>query len=137
MVRRYPYEGGLAPRNHRAPLQPSASMRLMDSFLMLAEEAKRSVISKHSIRGGNPLLMTQDSRKPMNLSSMMDCADKLTENTEGTCTHRSRLLASHASKVRTTQRSILGMRRCRAARAKNSAGCAKLPSAVRSLRSTS
>src|ERR1700720_4749571 len=126
MDRRYPYEGGLAPKSSSATSQPSASMRFMDSLtLMLPEEAKRSVMSKHSAWGGSPHLITLASKKLMKPSSVMDWADRLMENTDGTRIHSLRLLVSQTSKVRTTQRSILGMRRCCAALAKNSAGCTK------------
>src|SRR5271157_4074199 len=104
----------------------------MDSLtLMLPEEAKRSVTSKHSAWGGRPLFFMQDSTYETKFSSVIDCAERLIENTAGTRAHSLRLLASHASRVCTTQRSMFGMSRCCAALSRNSFGSLNLPSGVR------
>jgi len=56
------------------------------------------VMSKHSASGGGPLFVTQASKKPMNRSSVMDCANELIENTDGTRVHSLRLLVRFKSK---------------------------------------
>ena len=66
-MRRYPYEGAVAAEiveRHFAPQRLEAAHRFRHADV--AEEAKRSVISKQSTCGGKPLFFTKVSTKLTN-----------------------------------------------------------------------